>query len=68
MVENWPAVTLFLAAATQWHFAGMGGTPTGLDYPGIEAAARMTGAEMSPELFAGIRVMERAALAETGKG
>lgn len=62
--ENWPAVRLFAACGTQWRLAGMSGLPTGLDYAGVEAAARMAGIEMSEDLFGRLRVMERAALAE----
>ena len=58
---------LFLASSTQWKYAGMAGTPTGLDYPGVEAAARLLGREMTPELFRDIRVMEAAALDELFK-
>lgn len=64
---NWRAVTLFVAAGSQWRFAGMDGVPTGLDYAGVEAAARMSGIEMSATLFARLRVMEGAALAAYGE-
>lgn len=64
MPENWPAVRLFAASGTQWRLAGMSGVPTGLDYAGVEAAARMAGIEMTEDLFGRLRVMERAALAE----
>lgn len=62
--ENWPAVELFLACATQWHRAGMAGLPTGLDYVALEAAMRMTGVADTdrPELFAAVRIIEHAAL------
>jgi hypothetical protein len=60
--ENLEAVRLFCAASTQWRRAGMGGVPLGLEYPGLESAARMMGVGMTPELFESVRVMEFAAL------
>jgi hypothetical protein len=60
--ENLDAVRLFCAASTQWRRAGMGGVPLGLEYPGLEAASRMMGVAMTPELFESVRVMEFAAL------
>lgn len=65
-VEIWPdnvrAYELFNALATQWR-AGMGG-PTGLDYSAVEVTMRLCGLPPAewPELFADLRVMERAAL------
>lgn len=61
--ENWPAVELFCAVATQWR-ASFGGV-IGLDYTAVEAAMRMM--RIKPDdrrdLFARLRVMESAALA-----
>lgn len=37
--EHVPAAQLFDAACTQWRYAGMDGTPTGLDYAGVRATA-----------------------------
>jgi hypothetical protein len=58
--ENAQSVELFLLSSTQWRFAE--GLPVSLDYPGVEAAARLAGIAMTPELFADIRIMERAAV------
>ena len=66
MEENWAAVRLFVACATQWRFAGMNGVRTGLDYAGVEAAARMAGIEVTGDLFDRLRIMERTALAASG--
>ena len=59
--ENWPAVELFLVAATQWRLAA-NGAPYGLDYAGIELAARWAKLKITPELFADLRIMEQAAI------
>lgn len=45
---------------TQWR-AGFNGM-LGLDYPGVEAACRMLGRAMTPELFVQLQTCERAAL------
>jgi hypothetical protein len=59
--ENWAAVELFLVAATQWRLAA-NGAPYGLDYPGVEQAARWAKVKITPELFADLRIMEQAAI------
>jgi hypothetical protein len=58
--DNAKSFRLFLAVQTQWRFLAGGKMPiaTGLDYPGIEAAARMSGVKMTPRRFDDIRVME----------
>ncbi|AUG53940.1 DUF1799 domain-containing protein [Thalassospira marina] len=61
--ENWPAVELFLVAATQWRLA-TNGAPYGLDYAGVELAARWAELKITPELFADLRIMEQAAIAK----
>lgn len=58
----WSAVELFSASLTQWRRAGMAGIATGLDYPGVEAAARMMGIAVTPRLFRDLQTMEAAAL------
>lgn len=60
------ALTLYLAAQTQWRYSGMG-QPTGLDYAGVEALARLRGEPLDPETFALLQVAERAALAAMGE-
>ncbi|MGH6879277.1 DUF1799 domain-containing protein [Hypericibacter sp.] len=62
LAENWPALSLFLDAQTQWRHAGMSGIPTGLDYPGVRAAADMAGVTITPPLFEDLRGMEDEAL------
>ncbi len=50
-----------MASLSQLRYSWAG--PTGLDYPGVEAAARMMGIDMSPDLFGWIRVCESTYLA-----
>lgn len=57
--ENVEAVVLFLSAQTQWRFAPSG-FPTGLDYGGVEAAARLSKQELGEELFGKLQTLERA--------
>lgn len=64
--ENWPAVELFLVAATQWRLSA-NGSPYGLDYQGVELAARWAKVQITPELFADLRIMEQAAIAKFAK-
>lgn len=52
-----PAAELYHACCTQWR-RHAGGAVAGLDYSGVEAAARMMGMAMTPELFAQLRVLE----------
>ena len=59
--ENWAAVELFLCAATQWRLAA-NGAPYGLDYPGVETAAKFAGLKITPDLFGDLRIMEQAAI------
>jgi len=60
--ENLPAAELYLAASTQWNRSPMTGQRQGYDYPGLEAAARLSGIELDPELFERMRVLEHAAI------
>ena len=55
--ENVASVDLYLAVDTQWHRAGMDGTPTGLDYAGVAAAMQIRGDP--PRLFDDIQILER---------
>lgn len=55
-------MNFFLLCATQWRRAGMDGIPVGMDYAGVESAARMAGVVMTARLFGDLRVMELAAL------
>ncbi|MCE2910213.1 MAG: DUF1799 domain-containing protein [Burkholderiaceae bacterium] len=60
--ENWPTLLAFLAVQTQWRIGGMG-HPVGLDYQGVDVALRRLRIEdPDGELFAGLQVMEIAAL------
>ena len=68
MPENWETVAAFLRCTTQWQHAGMSGVRTGLIYSGVEAVLRLTvPRERHADVFVGITVMERAALAEFAK-
>lgn len=55
-------MALFLACGTQWRRAGMTGIPAGLDYAGVEAAARARGVAWTDDLLSRLRIMEGAAL------
>lgn len=58
--ENWPTVEAFLKCQTQWVVAGMGGV-IGLNYVAVDVVLRRYNLD-DPEIFAGIQVMEAAAL------
>lgn len=59
-------MNLFISVVTNWIYAGMSGARVGLNYQSVESALRMTNVPRSkwPEVFADIRVMEDAALAQ----
>lgn len=55
----------FLRCSTQWNYAGMAGVRVGLNYPGVETVLRLALPEAErAEVFAGLQVMEYAAVAE----
>lgn len=54
--ENQVAISLFLACQTQWR-CGMNGR-TGLDYSGVESAARLMETPDLPDTFARLRILE----------
>lgn len=64
--ENWPTAQLFMALQTQWRIAlGMGQVVwLGLDYAAAQAAMQLLAVPRKDrqEIFAGLCVMERAAL------
>lgn len=59
--ENWPTVELFMQVQTQWRVGAMGGI-LGLDYVAIDVFVKYLRLEVSPDTFAGLQVMERAAV------
>lgn len=61
--RNAPAVAAFLSITTQWRVsAGMKGLfYLGLDYDGARAGLELAGMEVTPALWADVRLMERAA-------
>lgn len=66
----WPdhaaAVEAFLAVETQWRWVGggMGGLMAiGLDYAGVQAGLALAGVEMTPDLWAQVRLIEAGAAA-----
>jgi len=60
--EAWPVVQLWLRVQTQWRVGGMGGA-VGLDYPAVFAVMdRLRIDDNDGALFAGVQVMEVAAL------
>jgi hypothetical protein len=68
--ENWPAVQVFLALATQWRVVAMSTMTTarliqtGLDYTAIEPVMRLFGVKPKRRaaIFQKVRAMEAAAL------
>lgn len=69
MAENWDTVMAFLSCRTAWrlYFPPLGGAPVwlGLSYPDVDVVIRHLGheGEAARRIFAGIQVMEAAALA-----
>lgn len=59
--DNARSWQLFAVSLSQARWGPMGGF-IGLDYPGVEAAARMAGIEVTPEIFADLRLMEAEAV------
>ena len=55
---NAEAVRLAIAVATQWRFCPMSGVLLGLDYPALDAAARMIGIPATENVFARVQVIE----------
>lgn len=61
--DNWQTVMTFCQCSTQWHYGAMGGV-TGMDYPGVKVVLDLTiKPKQQREVFAGIQIMERAAMA-----
>jgi hypothetical protein len=58
--ENRGAFELFLAADTQWRFAGH--APVGLDFAAVRAIADLLGVALTPALFGALRVIEAEAV------
>lgn len=64
--ENWVAVCLFLRVQTQWTVGAMGHR-VGLNYPGVEACARLSGVDLTPDLFAQIQLLELTVIGEQAR-
>ncbi|WP_339615248.1 DUF1799 domain-containing protein [uncultured Gilvimarinus sp.] len=66
--SNEITVALFFKCSTQWVYAGMSGTRTGLNYPGVESRARIfpdyrdLSIELQDRVWDGLQRMELAAL------
>lgn len=59
--ENWDVVVLWSRVQTQWRDSGFG--RSGLDYVAVDVVMRRTGmSDEHGETFAGLQVMEMAAL------
>jgi hypothetical protein len=63
--ENAAIVAAFLAASSQWNLVSIGGGMApgrllfvGLNYPGAIAGIEAAGVVITPELWAGVRIME----------
>ena len=65
-----PAYDLYTVSLSQVRFTPMG-LFAGFDYPGVEAAARLAGIQITPSLFNDLRLMEAETtnyLRQAGKG
>jgi hypothetical protein len=60
--ENTTAARLFYACGTQWQRNPMTGDLWGLNYAGVESAARLAGIDATPELFGDLQLIEQGAL------
>lgn len=61
-----PIVRAFLSVATQWRVTPLADgrvLHTGLDYAGVRADFESAGIAIDPALWAGLKTMERAAIA-----
>lgn len=58
--DNWPVVEVFIAMETQWRLDE--GRPLGMDYTALPVVCGFLRRAKTPELFAGLRIMEGAAL------
>lgn len=71
--RNWRLLQLFLAVSTQWRVQVVAGLTKarviyfGLDYPALMETARVTRTRISPNDFADLQAMERAALDELNR-
>lgn len=61
--ENFQAIEVFAACATQWRYAGMTGACVGLDYPAVESIMRMMAVDDPRDTFERLRLIEEGALA-----
>lgn len=64
--QNWPMVRAFAEVMTQWRVVPVGTAGiiyVGLDYAGARAALALARIRPTPELWDGVRVMEREAMA-----
>lgn len=63
--DNWPVIEAFQAVCTQWQAIALGMEGKvywlGLNYAGVAAGLAGAGIAATPEIWAGIRVMEAAA-------
>ena len=59
-----PALSLFLACATQWRRAGIIGRMVGLDYTAVEMVARIEGVTLTAAMLDDIRWLEAGAIDE----
>jgi hypothetical protein len=59
---NRAAEQLFRACATQWRRNPMTGALEGLDYSGVETAARLVRITLTPELFEQLQWIEQGAM------
>lgn len=65
--ENIDAIHFFMRLQTQWVISPMG-ERVGLNYAGIESAARIMGNPLTSELFDKVQIMEAATLKALRRG
>ncbi|WP_064742217.1 DUF1799 domain-containing protein [Inquilinus limosus] len=72
--ENWPAVCAWSAVCTQWRTGAVPGglgpgriLYLGLDYAGARAGLALASIDNTPELWAGLQIMEGAAIEELNR-
>lgn len=62
MEECWPALDIFLRLSTQWVYAGMAGTPVGINYQSVEVLFRIYKVEDQKQMLDDIIDIESGAL------
>ena len=64
--ENWPTVLFFLEVCEHWSVVPLGGIK-GLDWDYVNMELEHGRFEMTPEIWSGLKIMERAGTKELNK-